>query len=137
MIGMKTFQYSFHCLHDVGIGKIKVSFADPALGLDEHPVTQAWIFFEDLTEELLTMSAAVDVGMVKEVDAQIQNAADEGVGLFRCKTGNAHAASRHRRNILILIFDVFHIVLLKVIAASLSYTFVTKSTYLLSLSKGA
>ena len=75
--------------------------------------------------------------MVKEVDAQIQNAADEGVGLFHCKTGDAHAAGRHRRNILILIFDVFHIVLLKVIAASLSYTFVTKSTYLLSLSKGA
>ena len=83
------------------------------------------------------MSAAVDVGMVKEVDVQIQNAADEGVGLFRCKTGNAHAAGSHRRNILILIFDVFHVVLLKVIAASLSYTSVTKSTYLLSLSKGA
>ena len=93
MVRTQPLQTALNGADDVVIGKIKLTGADAALGLDGHFLPEAGVVPENVAEKLLTAAvAAVDVRVLKEADARVQIGADQRVQLPAVQPVDAHTA---------------------------------------------
>ena len=82
---------------DVLLGKIKASLPNPAFRLENYLFTEIRVHREHLSEKALTFSAAVNIGMIKEVDSVLHRGTNQFFPLRSGKTGDPHAAKANLR----------------------------------------
>ncbi len=81
VIGAQALEAAIHGFEDVLFGEVEAALADAAFGLEEHLFAQAGIHVERFGEFRFGLPAAVDIGVVKEVDAFVQGRVAEGGNL--------------------------------------------------------
>ena len=97
VVGAQAPQAALHALQDVLLGEVVPIRADAALGLQDQLLPQAGLQGQGLAKAGFALSPAVDVRVVKKVDALFQGGVDvlqNGLGLHAVHAHAAHANGR-------------------------------------------
>lgn len=76
MVGMEALEDSVRCLQDIFLREIEITAPDRAFALQQDFVPDGFIHADGFGEQLFAAPAAVDIGVVKEVDAPVHGGAD-------------------------------------------------------------
>ena len=98
IVGFQPAEAPLHRAEDVLLGKVVDAVVNGALGLDEHLFPHRRAHAHGLGKDLLRTAAAVNVRVVKEIDALVQRGPHQVLRRLGLQAADAHAAQGNLRS---------------------------------------
>ena len=109
-VGLQPLQTALHRFEDMFFGKIEEPFPDAAFALEEDLLPQAGMSGQQLAEPGFTEAAAVDVGVVEEIDSGLQGGEEQPLQFLCREFPDPHAAEGDGRGVQAAVSEIelFH-----------------------------